>query len=74
MREMTAKTVKKTLQQAINAVKKLETSSFKEEVDKYRLIGYLSSVSSQVIDKHDTEKRLDEIEKILSEEEEKKIA
>lgn len=63
MREMKAKTLKNVMQQTIQRTKKLEPKNFAEEIQLSKAIGYLVSVASQVIQRHELEQRLDELEK-----------
>lgn len=66
MREMTSKYLKNTMQDSIAKVKKLEPKTFSEKIQVAKTIGYLVSVASQVIEKHELEKRLNELEKTIS--------
>lgn len=63
MREMKAKTLKNVMQQTIQRTKKLEPKNFAEEIQLSKAIGYLVSVASQVIQRHELEQRLDELER-----------
>lgn len=67
MRTITPKTLIRKVQKAINEIQRIEPESFKERIDKARTIGYLVSVCSQVIEKHENERRLDELEETLKE-------
>lgn len=76
MKRITSKTLMRKLQKSINDIQKIEAETFKEKIDKARTIGYLCSVCSQVIEKHENEKRIDELEEtlnVLLEQEERKL-
>jgi len=61
------KTLIRKVQKEINLIQKLEPISFKEKIDRARAVGYLASVCSQIIEKHENERRLDELEATLKE-------
>lgn len=67
IKTITPKTLIRKVQKEINIIQKLEPISFKEKIDRARAVGYLVSVCSQVIEKHENEKRLDELEDTLKE-------
>ena len=54
MREMTAKTLKHTLQETINSLKKQKAETLKDEIAKSKAIAYLVSVSSHIVDQDRT--------------------
>jgi peptidoglycan hydrolase CwlO-like protein len=67
IKTITPKTLIRKVQKEINIIQKLEPISFNEKIDRARAVGYLVSVCSQVIEKHENEKRLDELEDTLKE-------
>lgn len=67
MKTITPKTLIRKVQKEINIIQKLAPKTFKEKIDRARAVGYLVSVCSQVIEKHQNEKRLDELEEALKE-------
>jgi len=67
MREMTATTLKNTMQEMINNLKKREAKNIKDEIEKVKTIAYLVTVSSQVIDQerkyYHEDQRREEVDK-----------
>jgi hypothetical protein len=47
--------------------KEVDPKTFKLYLEKARVMGYLASVMSQIIEKHDLEKRIERLESILEE-------
>jgi len=64
---MTATTLKNTMQEMINNLKKKEAKNIKDEIAKVKTIAYLVTVSSQVIDQerkyYHEDKRRAEVDK-----------
>ncbi len=67
---MTINALMRKLQSELNRIsqmkpEEIEPALFKANLDKARTIAYLSQVTSSIIEKHELEKRLEEIEKKL---------
>lgn len=67
---MTINALMRKLQSELNRIsqmkpEEIEPRLFKAILDKARTIAYLSQVSSSIIEKHELEKRLEEIERKL---------
>ncbi len=69
-RNMTIDSLLRKIQSEINKIWKLDPDkvdavTYKQYLDKARVMGYLCSVGGQLLEKHDLEKRLDRIEQEL---------
>jgi hypothetical protein len=67
---MTIESLIRKIQSEINKIWKLDpdkvdTITYKQYLDKARVMGYLCSVGSQLLEKHDLEKRLEKLEEDL---------
>ena len=58
--------MKRTMQEQITELKKLDAGTFSETVQKAKTLGYLVSITSQVIQRNELEQRLDQLEKQLA--------
>jgi len=69
-RNMTIESLLRKIQSEINKIWKLDpdkvdTITYKQYLDKARVMGYLCSVGGQLLEKHDLEKRLERLEEEL---------
>jgi len=69
-KKMSVDTLLRRLQHEINTIRKLKPEDmdqkiFKLYLEKARVMGYLASVMSQIIEKHELEKRLEKLEEII---------
>lgn len=69
-RNMTIESLIRKIQSEINKIWKLDpdkvdTITYKQYLDKARVMGYLCSVGGQLLEKHDLEKRLERLEEEL---------
>jgi len=69
-RKLTVDTLLRRVQHEINFIRKLDPSEMNEKLfklylEKARVMGYLASVASQLIEKHDLEKRLEKLEELF---------
>jgi transcription initiation factor IIE alpha subunit len=67
---MTIESLLRKIQSEINKIWKLDpdkvdTITYKQYLDKARVMGYLCSVGGQLLEKHDLEKRLERLEEEL---------
>ena len=72
MRKISTETLLRRVQHELNVIRKLNPEEvdpkiFKLYLEKARVMGYLASVLSQIIEKHDLEKRIERLEAILEE-------
>ncbi|MCD6551375.1 hypothetical protein [Thermotoga sp.] len=72
MRKISTETLLRRVQHELNVIRKLNPEEvdpkiFKLYLEKARVMGYLASVLSQIIEKHDLEKRIERLETILEE-------
>jgi len=72
MRKISIDTLLRRVQHELNVIRKLNPEEvdpkiFKLYLEKARVMGYLASVLSQIIEKHDLEKRIERLEAILEE-------
>jgi hypothetical protein len=72
MRKISTETLLRRVQHELNVIRKLnpkevDPKTFKLYLEKARVMGYLASVMSQIIEKHDLEKRIEKLESILEE-------
>ena len=72
MKDLTMRTLLRKIQREINTIQKLDTEThdskeMKMLIDKARTLGYLISVASQILEKHELEKRIEHIEKAIEE-------
>jgi len=79
-RNMTIESLLRKIQSEINKVWKLDRDkvdpiTYKQYLDKARVMGYLCSVGGQLLEKHDLEKRLEKLEEDLGKiEESRRVA
>ena len=63
------KTLLRRLMAEMNKVRKVESDDPKEIFARARVIGYLTSVASQVLEKHELEQRIERLEALMRENE-----
>lgn len=63
------KTLLRRLMAEMNKVRKIESDNPKEVFSRARVIGYLTSVASQVLEKHELEQRIERLEALMKENE-----
>ena len=73
MKDLTVKALLRKVQNEINFIRKLDPKTmdktlYKLYLEKARVLGYLASVASQLIEKHDLEKRIEAFEDALKKE------
>ncbi len=71
---MSMETLLRRVQHEINIIRKLDPNTmdhgiFKLYLEKARVMGYLASVISQIIEKHELEKRLEHLEQLIEDRE-----
>jgi len=74
---LTVETLLRRIQSALNEIRRTDPATtdekeFKRRIDRARTIAYLASVASQLIEKHELAKRLDELEEKLTQLEERR--
>lgn len=74
MRAISTETLLRRVQHELSFIRKLNPNEVDEKIfklylEKARVMGYLASVISQILEKHELEKRIERLEQVIEERE-----